>query len=285
VKPALDAPTLNVGRVRRSLEARRLLPGFLPRGSRIEESREPALKGEWHLPSDVAPRRTILHLHGGAFIAGHPRSFRPFGAWLAARARAKLLTLDYRLAPEHPFPAALEDAVAAVRALYALGTDPRSLGLVGDSAGGGLVLATLLALRDAGDPLPAAAALLSPLTDLAGTGESIHKNAATEVMLSPKHRVEIARLYAGQHPVEHPLISPLYADLHGLPSLLIHASEDEILFDDARRIAERAHAANVAVEFTIFPEMMHDFHQMVPLTPESRHAVRGVAAYFARRVG
>lgn len=285
IKRVMDAPTLDVAAIRRVMNARRLLPAFLPRDVRIEASRDPKLPGEWHLPADVAPRRTILHLHGGSFVAGSPKAFRPFAAWLAVRARARVLVLDYRLAPEHPFPAALDDAVGAVRALQALGTDARSLGVVGDSAGGALALGALVALRDAGDPLPAAAALISPVADLAFTGDSVRTNAARDAMLSTRHKVALARLYAPSHAVEHPLVSPLYADLKGLPSLLIHASDSEILFDDARRVAEKARAAGVAVEFTVFRDLMHDWHASVPLTPESRHAVKGVAAYFARRIG
>jgi monoterpene epsilon-lactone hydrolase len=285
IKRVTEAPTLDVAAMRRAVNSRRLLPAFLPRGHRIETSHDPRLPGEWHTPADVAPRRTLLHLHGGAFIAGHPQAFRSLAAWIAARARARVLSLDYRLAPEHPFPAALDDTVGAIRALYALGTDPRSLGVVGDSAGGALALGALVALRDAGEPMPAAAALLSPVTDLAATGASMRTNAATECMLSAKHQTTLLRMYTPQHAAEHPLVSPLYADLKGLPSLLIHASDSEILFDDARRIAEKARAAGVAVEFTVFDSLMHDWHASVPLTPESRHAVMGVGAYFARRVG
>ncbi len=285
VKRALSGGSLDVERVRRSMNSRRLLPAFLPRGLRIETSREPHLKGEWHTPADIAPRRTILYLHGGAFVAGTPQAFRPLAGWIAARSRARLLALDYRLAPEHPFPAALDDAVAAVRALYALGVAPNALGVVGDSAGGALTLATMLALREAGDPLPAPAALISPLTDLAGTGESLRTNAATESLLSTRHSEKLARMYAGDHAFEHPLVSPLYAELRGLPSLLIHASNSEILFDDARRLAEKARAAGIAVEFTVWDQQPHDFHAAVPLTPEARLAVKGVGAYFARRVG
>ena len=143
----------------------------------------------------------------------------------------------------------------------------------------------MLALREAGDPLPAAAALISPLTDLAGTGESLRTNAATESLLSTRHSEKLARMYAGDHAFEHPLVSPLYAELRGLPSLLIHASNSEILFDDARRLAEKARAAGIAVEFTVWDQQPHDFHAAVPLTPEARLAVKGVGAYFARRVG
>lgn len=285
IKRALSAGRLDVERVRRSMNSRGLLPSFLPSGLRIETSREPHLKGEWHTPADVAPRRTILHLHGGAFVAGTPKAFRPLAGWIAARSRARLFSLDYRLAPEHPFPAALDDAVAAVRALYALGVAPQALGIVGDSAGGALALSAMLALREAGDPLPAAAALISPLTDLAGTGESLRTNAATDSLLSTRHAVQLSRMYAGDHPLEHPLVSPLYAELRGLPSLLIHASNSEILFDDSRRLAEKARAAGIAVEFTVWDRQAHDFHAAVPLTPEARLAVKGVGAYFARRVG
>ncbi len=285
IKRVADAPRFDLAAFRRAMGSRRLLPAFLPRGLRVSPSREPMLPGEWHHPEDMAPRRTILHLHGGAFVGGAPSQFRPFAGWLAARARARVISLDYRLAPEHPFPAALDDAVAAVRALYALGTPPSALGIIGDSAGGAIALATLIALRDAGDPLPAAAALISPCTDVAGSGASLRENADREVMLSARHQTELARLYAPDHPAEHPLVSPLYAELKGLPSLLIHASDSEILFDDARRVAEKARAAGVAVEFTVFRGLMHDWHCAVPLTPESRHAMKGVGAYFARRVG
>ena len=285
IKRPLTASRLDVARVRRSMESRRLLPSFLPRGLRIEPSRDPHLKGEWHTPAAVAPRRTLLYLHGGAFIAGTPRAFRPLAGWIAAHSRARLLTLDYRLAPEHPFPAALDDCVGAVRALYALGVDPQALGIVGDSAGGALALATMLALREAGEPMPAAAALISPLTDLAGTGESLRTNAETESLLSMRHAGQLSRMYAGQTALEHPLVSPLYAELRGLSSLLIHASDSEILFDDSRRLAEKGRAAGIAVEFTVWHDQMHDFHASVPLTPESRLAVKGVGAYFARRVG
>lgn len=285
IQRPLAAPQLDLARVRRSMESRRWLPSFLPSGSRIETSRDPHLKGEWHTPADTAPRRTLLYLHGGSFVAGSPQAFRPLAAWIAARSRARLIALDYRLAPEHPFPAALDDAVAAVRALYALGVDAQALGIVGDSAGGALALATLLALRDAGDPLPAAAALISPITDLAGTGESLRTNTETESLLSTRHMGALTRMYAGNQPVENPLVSPHYAELRGLPSLLIHASDTEILFDDSRRLAEKAKASGIAVEFTVWVDQPHDFHAAVPLSPESRLAVKGVGAYFARRIG
>lgn len=285
VKRTLDAPQLDLPAVRRAMLARRLLPELLPRGLTVSPSRDPHLKGEWLVPVDVAPRRTLLFLHGGAFVGGSPKGHRSLAGWIAAHARARVISLEYSLAPEHPFPAALDDVVAAVRALYALGVDRHALGLVGDSAGAALALAGSLALRDAGEGLPAAMALLSPVTDMAGTGESVRRNAARDAVLSLRHQATFARMYAPQLPAEHPLVSPHYADLRGLPSMLIHASESEVLYDDARRLAERARAAHVAVEFTVWRDLGHDFHVSVPLTPESRVAVKGVGAYFARRVG
>lgn len=284
IKRVVDAPTFDLRAVRRAMDSRRTLPSFLPGGVRITVSTEQALKGEWHTPDDTVPGRTILHLHGGAFIAGTPKAFRPMSAWIAKRSRARVLTLDYRLAPEHPFPAGLDDCVAAVRALYASGVQPASLGLVGDSAGGALVLATLASLRDAGDAMPGAAVLVSPLTDMAGTGASWRTNAETEAMLSARHTDQLIAWYAGAHGPTHPLVSPLYGAATGFPPLLIHASDSEVLVDDARRYAEKARAAGVAVELTIFPQQVHDFHASVPLTPESREAVRQVGAFFAQRL-
>ncbi len=285
VRRVLDAPRFDLAAVRRVMNARLLLPALLPRGLQVTPSREPHLPGEWLLPADVAPRRTILYVHGGGFVAGSLPAFRPLAGWMAVQARARVLSLDYRLAPEHPFPAALDDVVAAVRALAALGTDPRALGIAGDSAGGCLALGALLALREAGDPLPGAAALISPVTDLASTGESLRTNARTEQVLSARHQDEFFRRYAGDLPREHPLLSPHYADLRGLPSLLIHASDTEILFDDARRLVERARSSGVAVELEIWRDMPHDFHAAVPYSPEARMAVRGIGLYFARRTG
>ena len=285
IKRVIDAPTFDLRRVRRAMDSRRTLPGFLPRDVTVRVSTDAALRGEWHEPADAVPGRTLLHLHGGAFIAGTPKAFRPLAAWMAKWARARVFVLDYRLAPEHPFPAGLDDCVAAVRALYARGVAPAQLGLAGDSAGGALVLATLCSLRDAGDPLPAAAALISPLTDLAGTGGTMTSNAATEAMLSSRHQATLIDWYAGAHGATHPLVSPLYGEARGLPPLLIHASDAEVLLDDARRYADKARAAGVDVRIRVFRGQVHDFHASVPLTRESRGAVREVGEFLAARLG
>jgi monoterpene epsilon-lactone hydrolase len=285
LKRPLQGRRLDVALARRRLGRLALLPASLPRGLRVEGSTEPLLPGEWCIPADAAPRRTILYLHGGAYFACSTRTHRAVAAHLAARARARVFSLAYRLAPEHPFPAALDDAVSALRALRAQGADPRALGIAGDSAGGGLALAAMMALRDAKEPLPGAAALFSPWTDLAGTGESLRTNAESEAML-PAHLIrEAGMLYAGAAPLEHPYISPLYGDFTGLSSLLILASESEVLRDDALRIVARAQTAGVAVECEVWKGMIHAWPVTVPVMREARDAVAAAGAYFARRIG
>jgi monoterpene epsilon-lactone hydrolase len=285
LKRPLMGKRLDLPFARRRLELPSRLPQFPPRGLRVERSTEPLLKGEWLIPEDTAPRRTLLYLHGGGYFACSPRTHRSVAAHLAVRARARVISLDYRLAPEHPFPAALDDAVAAVRALRAQGVDHHALGIAGDSAGGGLALATLMALRDAGDPVPGAAALFSPWTDLAATGESLKRNADSEAML-PVHLVrEAGMLYAGSAPLEHPYVSPFYGEFKGLPSLLILASDSEILLDDTLRVVQKAREAGVAVECEVWREMIHAWPVATPLVREARDAVAAAGAYFARRIG
>jgi acetyl esterase/lipase len=189
----------------------------------------------------------------------------------------------YRLAPEHPFPAAVEDAVAAYRRLVALGTPPGRVVLGGDSAGAGLALATLLSLRDAGDALPAGAVLFSPWTDLAATGATLASNDRSDVTFHGAAVARGARLYLGDTPATHPLASPLYADLHGLPPLFIQASDSEVLLDDSTRFAAKATAAGVAVSFTQRHGLPHAWQLFAPVLPEARAAI-AEAATFIRRV-
>jgi len=189
------------------------------------------------------------------------------------------------LAPEHPFPAALDDALAAVRALRAQGIAPAQLALVGDSAGGGLALATTLALREAGEALPAALAVLSPFTDMAATGGSRRTNAVCDDVLSFRHAETLARWYAGSTPLDAPLLSPVRADLTGFPPTLIHVSDAEMLLDDATRLAERLRAVRVSTMLEVFHGLPHDWHVSVPLTPESREGVRRVGRFLAERLG
>jgi epsilon-lactone hydrolase len=225
----------------------------------------------------------VLYLHGGGYVAGSPSHYRHFTWRIAAVTRCAVLAIDYRLAPEHPFPAALEDAVAAYRWLFAGGADPRQSAIIGDSAGGGLALAMLLKLRDDGLPLPSAAVALSPWTDLALQGRSLQLNAKADPMLN----VEDARLFAkhylnGADPRD-PYASPLYGDLFGLPPTLIQVGSDEILRDDAVRMTERLRAAGCEVELEIWPALPHVWHLFAPLLPEADQAIERIGRFVRRR--
>ena len=209
------------------------------------------------------------------------RTHRALTSRLAVGGKARLFALNYRLAPEHPFPAALDDAVAAWRALGAGGIPPSRLLVAGDSAGGGLALALLLALRDAGEALPAAAIVFSPWTDLAATGASIIDNDAGDPLFHGSWVARQARFYLADTPPTHPLASPLYADLTGLPPLLIQASDSEVLLDDSRRLAERAMRSGVAVTLRIWHDVPHGWQIFAPILPEARDALRE-AGDFAR---
>jgi acetyl esterase/lipase len=203
---------------------------------------------------------------------------RAFLAQLARATGTRVLAVDYRLAPEHPYPAALEDAVAAYRWALDAGYAPSQVVVAGDSAGGGLALATVVALRDAGAPLPAGAVCLSPWLDLALTGASMRSNARVDPILSYEILDGYARLYASAHDRTSPLISPLYADLRGLPPLLIQVGTEEVLLDDAVRCADRAQAAGVAVTLEVVDGMFHVF-QMVGALPETQAAMREIAVF------
>jgi epsilon-lactone hydrolase len=255
----------------------------VPKGWRLVESREPPLAGDWiERASGPAPSRTLLYLHGGGYFFCSPATHRPITLALAAATEARVAVPDYRLAPEHRFPAAVEDAVAAYRGLIAQGTPPGRLVLAGDSAGAGLALALMLSLREAGEALPAGAVLFSPWTDLAATGASIIANDRRDAMFHGASVAQGARLYLGHTPATHPLASPLYADLRGLPPLFIQASDSEVLLDDATRLAAKADAAGVAVDFTQWRGLPHVWQAYTPMVPEARAALAEAAAFIRR---
>jgi len=286
VKPASYAPTLDVAESRRHADhvftVARPPRGWSCRAAQLTPgSAEAPLPGEWIEPDPAHPSTattmpagaTVLYLHGGGYYFCSPRTHRPITFGLASGARARVFALAYRLAPEHPFPAALDDAVAAYRALLATGIGAASIVIAGDSAGGGLTLATLVALRDAGVALPACAIVFSPWTDLAATGESLRSNDASDVMFCGAALARAAQFYLGTTAADHPLASPLYADLKGLPPLLIHASRTEVLRDDAVRFAQRARDAGVDVTLELWPNTPHAFQIFARLLPEARSAL------------
>ena len=255
-----------------------------PTGTAVHPVDAGGVPAEWVVPVGVrGDGRVLLYFHGGAYQLGSPATLRHLVALLSGAARARALSVDYRLAPEHPFPAAIEDALAAYRGLLAGGTDPASIAVAGDSAGGGLALGALVALRDAGEPMPAAAVLLSPWTDLALTGESLRTRAAVDAMIKPEGMRETAALYLAGTDPRHPYASPLYADLHGLPPLLIHVGDAEVILDDSTRLAARASEAGVDVSLEVWDEMPHVFPAFAGLLPESDQAIERIGSWLAER--
>ncbi len=235
---------------------------------------------EWLVPHGLDRDRVVLYLHGGGYCAGSPGSHRGLAGRVALATGAATVALDYRLGPEHPFPAAVDDAVAAYRALLADGTDAASIAVAGDSAGGGLTLALALALRQAGEPLPAALACLSPWVDLTQSAGSYTSRAAADPMVTKRGLDEMAAAYLAGADPRQDLVSPRFADLAGLPPLRIDVGADEVLFDDAAGLAEAARAAGVPTTLVEWPEMIHVF-QVFPgdVIPESDQSIAAIGAF------
>ncbi len=228
---------------------------------------------------DSRPDRHILFLHGGGYVTGSPELYRHITWRFAAAAGARLAAIAYRLAPEHPFPAALDDAVAAWHGLLDEGADPRRTAIIGESAGGGLALALGMRLRDAGAPLPAAIVALSPWTDLALTGASLHLNAAADPMQNAAELPFLTSRYLAGADPRNPYASPLYGDPADLPPSLIQVGSDEILRDDAVRMAERMRMAGCEVALEIWPRMPHVWHAFAPTIPEALRAIARIGAF------
>src|SRR5262245_3453306 len=250
-----------------------------PRGTRARRVDAGGVKAVEVSTPNSRSDRMILYLHGGAYSYGAPSHYRDLIWRIADAAGARVLCIDYRLAPEHPFPAAVDDAVAAYRWLLAVGAAPRRLAIMGDSAGGGLVFCTLLRLRDEGVALPAAAVALSPWTDLALTGPSLKSNAAADPFLKAEQAPSLARYYLAGVDPRHPYASPLYGDPIGLPPTLIQVGSDEILRDDAVRMADKLRAAGCRVELEVWPRMPHVWQMFARIIPESRRAVERIGSF------
>jgi phosphinothricin tripeptide acetyl hydrolase len=236
-------------------------------------------------PEVGAGEHRLMYLHGGGYVIGSVQSHLDVVARLACACGARVLSLDYRLAPEHPFPAAVDDAVAAYRWWVGNGADPRQTVVAGDSAGGGLTVATLVALRDGGDRLPAAGVCFSPWVDLEGLGESMIRNAATDPNIELRDILFVASLYLAGGDPRAPLAAPLYADLRGLPPLLILASAVETLLDDSVRLAGRARQAGVDVQLEVWDDMVHAWPVLAALLPEGQQAIERVAGFVHEVVG
>jgi monoterpene epsilon-lactone hydrolase len=256
-----------------------------PPGVQFEPVNAGGVPAEWMVPPGASAQRTILHLHGGGYVVGGPKDYRDMVSRIAGAAQARALTIDYRLAPEHPHPAAVEDALTAYRWLLANGADPAQTAIAGDSAGGGLTVATLVSLRDKGERVPAAAVCICPWVDLEMTGESIDSNDEADPLVKRDLLVNMAAAYLAGQDARTPLASPLHADLRGLPPLLIQVGKSETLLDDARRLAERAQAAGVSVTYEPWPEMIHIWQWFGSFLPEAQQAIDRIGEFIRKRTG
>jgi phosphinothricin tripeptide acetyl hydrolase len=254
-----------------------------PPDVKVEHVIAASAPAEWLRPPSTEAGRVVLYLHGGGYVIGSPRSHRHLAAAIAGAAGASALLLDYRLAPEHPFPAAVDDASAAYRWLLDQGIAPGRIVIAGDSAGGGLTVATLLALREAQIPLPAAGVCISPWVDLTCSGASYQSKAAVDPIVRQAGVGEMARAYLGSTDPRTPLASPLFADLRGLPPLLIHVGSDEVLLDDAVALAERAKAAGVDATLEEYDRMVHVWHWFLPMLDEAQAAVESIGRFARAR--
>ena len=267
-------------RARRVFGAPNPLGWLRTRGVRIAPVDAGGVRGEWVR----APRvdgGVILYFHGGGYVAGSPATQRPITAALARRTGRRVFSLDYRLAPEHRFPAALDDALAGYRWLRGQGIAPESVALAGDSAGGGLVLATLLRARDEGVPLPACGVCFSPWTDLSGSGESILRNNGRCAMFRPENIADFARVYLGATSAAHPYASPLFGKLDGLPPVLFQVCADELLLDDTRRTCEAIQRAGGTALLEVTDGVFHAWQMLDGFLPEATAALDRAATFIA----
>ena len=257
----------------------------VPQDVKAEPVDAGGIPAEWIAAPGADAERVIYYLHGGGYTIGSINTHRQMISHLSRAAGARALAIDYRLSPEHPFPAAVEDATTAYRWLLSTGVDPDRIVIAGDSAGGGLTVATLVSLRDAGDPLPAAAVCLSPWVDMEATGDSMTTRAEADPMISREDVLEGAQAYLNGADPRTPLASPIHADLKGLPPLLIHVGTAEVLLDDSTRLAERARSADVDVTLEPWDDMIHVFQFFASTLPEAQQAIDRIGAFVRQRTG
>jgi len=276
----LDVPSLPVAKARGHFET--VASTFLVRafGVEVEQSQIAGVDVDWLRPKNARQDKVLFYLHGGAYVIGSPRTHRQLVSHTARAAGVVAVLPDYRLAPEHPFPAAIDDAVAVYRGLLESGFKPEDIIISGDSAGGGLSVATLLALRHAGLPMPAAAVLLSPFLDVTASGESATTRADRDPWFDIADLQVVARYYCpDEGEWRNPLVSPVFANVAGLPPMLIQVGDDEILLSDSTRFAEKLEAAGVDVELEIWPHMWHVFQMFIGKMPEAKVAVSKMGSY------
>lgn len=255
---------------------------FFSRLARRVVASEETINGvrcKWLVPRGCDREGVLFYLHGGAYLVGSPESHARMVSFIARTAGMRAVLPDYSLAPENPFPAGLHDCIAAYRGLLASGIAGKDIIIGGDSAGGGMSVATLLSLRDAGEELPRAALLLSPWLDLTASGESIVSRADVEPWFRPQDMRTVARRYRPSGDLRNPLVSPLFADVAGLPPAFTQVGDHEILLSDAERLAAKMRAAGIDAQLQVWPEMWHVFQFFIGKMPESRRAIDEIAAF------
>ncbi|NCG40270.1 MAG: alpha/beta hydrolase fold domain-containing protein [Actinobacteria bacterium] len=257
--------------------ARPLVKGV--KGTLINAS---GVTAEMQIPEGAASDAVILYFHGGGYVGGSIASHRNLTGNLALASKCQLLSVEYRLAPENPHPAAVEDALNSYKWLLSEGYDPKKIAISGDSAGGGLAIAVQLKIRDEGLPLPVASAPISPWIDMGLSGDTMSSRQSRDPLI----RLDLIREFKSQFlgPINNsndPYASPLQADLSGLPPMLIHVGDDEMLLSDSERLAEKASAAGVSVTLEIWPEMIHVWHTFVGLFPEAQDGINRIAEFFS----
>jgi acetyl esterase/lipase len=274
----IELTKLDVKKLRRQISrlSALMLPAF---GVQIDVDQLNGLHVEWLTPKNSMDGKLLLYLHGGGYIVGGCDMHRQMVSHIARAGRIRTLLPEYRLAPEHRFPAALDDAVSTYRSLLDMGIRPEDIIIGGDSAGGGLTVGLLLTLRDAGDPLPAAAVLLSPFLDATGSGDSMQTRKDRDPLFYPEGLSFIVDQYCDPHQRRFPQISPVFADVEGLPPMLIQVGDDEILLSDSERLAEKCVAAGIDVELQIWPQMWHVFQMFVGKMPEAKKAIKQMGTY------
>lgn len=239
------------------------------------------MPGKWFTRPDSRHDHVVIYLHGGGYSTGSVRSHRDLIARICKSTRSRVLALDYRLAPEHPFPAQLEDSMAAYRWLLAQGISPSKIAFAGESAGGGLCVSTMLKLRETGEPMPCTAVLISPWLDLEAQSPSFHENRRWD-FVTRKAMAAYARRFVREHEVRHPLAAPIHADVHDLPPILIQVGEVETLRDEGIALAERIREQGGDVTLEVWDDMIHAFHVFAPLLPVAQDAIDRLSAHIVR---
>ncbi|PKQ04257.1 MAG: alpha/beta hydrolase [Alphaproteobacteria bacterium HGW-Alphaproteobacteria-11] len=271
---------------RRRLHRTENLMTSAPAGMQVEPASGAPVAADWVVMPESQADRVLVFVHSGSFIFGQSRLFQSLAARICKQAHAKALSVDYRLAPESPFPAAISDVAAAYEWLLAEGAEPAQIQFVGDSAGGGIALGALLLLRERGIPMPAGLVLLAPWADMTLSGRSVLTNARKATLANNIEIMMVCReLYLQGHAPGDPLASPVFADLEGLPPALIQASTVDILLDDAVRIDEALRRAGIDSELSLHPPMPHGWQRLGTLLPESRRAIEEIGDFIARRFG